>query len=138
MNARAMPHSMHWAEAYIGAPYVAGEADCGRLVCRVANEVFGIATPSHAEAERALSAAGRSRQIVDVLAEYAAPVAEPAEGDIVLMYCRARPSHVGVYCVVDGEPAVLHAIAKPGQSVLGKLRELSRIYLTVEGFYRWK
>jgi cell wall-associated NlpC family hydrolase len=128
----------HWADRYIGQEYIHGEADCGRLVCRVRAEVFGRPSPALAEEDRAASAYGRTGQIIGVLDEFAAPVAVAEEGDIVLMVCRARPSHVGVYCLVDGEPAVLHAMQKPGQVVLTKLRDLQRIMLRVEGFYRWK
>lgn len=129
---------MHWAEKYIGLPYAHGEADCGRLVCRVQAEVFGQRAPDPAAEDRAASAYGRARQVADVVGCFADPVADPREGDIVLMLCRARPSHVGVYAVVGGEPAVLHAMARPGQAVLTRLRDLPRLNLSVEGYYRWK
>jgi cell wall-associated NlpC family hydrolase len=128
----------HWSENYIGTPYVHGAADCGRFVCRIHEEVFGRRAPTEAEAARAVSAFGRMAQIGDVLQDFARPIAVAEEGDIVLMYCRSRPSHVGVYCLVDGEPAVLHAMANAGHVVLHKLRDLPRVFLRVEGFYRWK
>lgn len=127
----------HWSARYIGLPYAHGEADCARLVCRVRSEIFGRPAPTPAEEGRAASAYGRAQQITDVLADFAYPVAVAEDGDIVLMYARARPSHVGVYCLVDGEPAVLHAMERPGQVVLTRLRDLPRLMLRVEGFYRW-
>jgi cell wall-associated NlpC family hydrolase len=128
----------HWSAKYIGLPYAHGDADCGRLVCRVREEVFGMPAPTPADEDRAHSAYGRASQIVHVIEEFAQPVAAPMEGDIVLMYCRARPSHVGVYCVVDGEPSVLHALETPGMAVLHRIRDLWRVNLSVEGCYRWK
>lgn len=128
----------HWSEAYVGQPYVLGEADCARLVCRVRAEVFGGAVPAEEDVDRAVSAYGRAVQMADGVALFTAPVAEPEEGDVVLMMCRGRPSHVGAFCRIAGEPAVLHAVKKPGQAVLTRLRDLGRMALSVEGFYRWK
>lgn len=129
--------NLHWSSRYIGLPYAHGEADCARLVCRVRSEIFGRPAPTLAEEDRAASAYARTRQITAVLADFAHPVAVAEDGDIVLMYSRARPSHVGVYCLVDGEPAVLHALETPGQVVLTRLRDLPRVMLRIEGFYRW-
>ena len=53
------------------------------------------------------------------------------------MQCRGRPSHIGAYCLVDGEPSVLHAMANAGMTVRHALRDLNRIGLAIEGFYRW-
>ena len=128
----------HWCEAYIGLPYSLGDSDCARLVCRVRREVFGGEVPDEAEAERAVSALGRAAQMQDGVVLYAEPTATPQEGDVVLMNCRGRPSHVGAYCLVNGEPHVLHAIENAGQTVLHRLRDLPRFNLQVEGFYRWK
>jgi cell wall-associated NlpC family hydrolase len=128
----------HWSEPYVGLPYVRGAADCARLVCQVRTEVFGGTVPDEVEAERALSAYGRFQQMAQGVENYGYPVSAPREGDVVLMRSRARPSHVGVYCVVDGEPAVLHALEKPGQVILTRLRDLPRVCLSVEGYYRWK
>lgn len=128
----------HWSENYIGRAYVRGEADCARLVCAVRREVFGLPVPEEAEPERAASLLARYHQMREGIADYGARTDTPQEGDAVLMLCRGRASHIGVYCVVDGEPSVLHAMENAGMAVRHRLRDLPRILLAVEGFYRWK
>ena len=129
---------MHWTERYIGAPYVPNEADCARLLCRVRREVFDRDVPQEAELERAASRLGRVAQMRDAVELLGMPTQNPQEGDAVLMFCRSRPSHIGVYCVIGGEPCVLHAMESARQVVLHRLRELDRVNLSVEGFYAWK
>ncbi len=129
---------MHWSQRYIGQPYVAGDADCARLLCQVRREVFGMPVPDEAEVERKASRLGRVGQLADGVQTFGQHTTDPVEGDAVLMVCRGRPSHVGVYCVVDKEASVLHAMENAGMVVLHKLRDLSRVLLTVEGFYKWK
>jgi hypothetical protein len=129
---------MHWSERYLQDPYVKGEADCAHLVARVRHEVFGGAVPDAAQVERAASRLGRVAQMADGVAEYGESVDVPQEGDVVLMMCRGRPSHVGAYCLVNSEPSVLHAMENAGMVVLHRLRDLPRVGLAVEGFYRWK
>ena len=128
----------HWSENYIGEPYIKGEADCAALLCRVRREVFALPVPDGAQIARAASALGRQAQMADGVAAFGQPTAFPAEGDAVLMLCRGRPSHIGVYCEVDGERCVLHAMENLGMVVLHRLRELHRALLDVEGFYQWK
>ncbi len=128
----------HWCETYIGQPFILGEADCARLVCQVRREVFKLPVPDDAEMERAASRLGRVAQMADAVECYGEPVEQPQEGDSVLMVCRGRPSHIGVYCIVNGEPSVLHALQNAGMVVLHRLRDLHRVQLSVEGFYRWK
>lgn len=128
----------HWSDPYIGDPYIKGDADCARLLCRVRREVFAFPVPDDAEISRAESRLGRVAQMTDGVAAYGEMVTAPQEGDAVLMICRGRPSHIGVYCVVDGETCVLHAMENVGMVVRHRLRELHRAMLSVEGFYRWK
>jgi cell wall-associated NlpC family hydrolase len=129
---------MHWAEQYIGQPYITNEADCARLVTRVRSEVFKLPVPTDVEVHRAASRLGRAAQMTDLVALYTKPVDDPKEGDVVLMLCRNRPSHVGVYCDVNGEPSVLHAMENAGMVVLHRIRDLPKVFLSVEGFYKWK
>ncbi len=128
----------HWCESYIGRPYVLGESDCARLVCDVRREVFAQPVPEEAEPERAASLYGRFEQMRDGVEEYGLPTETPQDGDVVLMLCRGRPSHVGVYCRVNDEPCVLHAMKNAGMVVLHRLRDLPRVNLQLEGFYQWK
>ena len=129
---------MHWSDNYIGEPYVAGDADCARLIARVRQEVYNLPVPNDVEVERAASRLGRAAQMSDLVDMYGQRTDKPEEGDVVLMLCRARPSHVGVYCEVDNEPCVLHAMENAGMVVRHRLRDLPKVLLTVEGFYKWK
>lgn len=129
---------MHWSEKYIGQPYIPNEADCARLLCRVRREVFVKPVPQEAELERAASRLGRAAQMRDAVDVLGIRTESPSEGDAVLMICRSRPSHIGAYCVVNGEPSVLHAMENAKQVVLHRLRDLHRVNLSVEGFYAWK
>lgn len=129
---------MHWSENYIGDPYVLGDADCARLVASVRKEIYKLPVPSDVEVDRAASRLGRVGQMGDLVEMYGQRTDNPEEGDVVLMICRARPSHVGVYCIVDNEPCVLHAMENAGMVVRHRLRDLPKVLLTVEGFYKWK
>ncbi len=125
----------HWSERYVGQPYVPGENDCAELAARVQREVFGreIRLPS----ERACGLRGLSAQIGAARDDYGAPTDAPEDGDAVLMTGRGRLSHVGVYCLIEDVPWVLHAMKRAGQVVRHRLRELPAQGLTVEGFYKW-
>ena len=128
----------HWAAKYVGNPYIKGEADCAHLFCQVSREVFGREIPSSAEINRAASRLGRAAQMSDGVGTLGKPTDTPREGDAVLMICNGRPSHIGVFCVVDGERSVLHSMENAGMVVRHALRDLPRYFLSVEGFYKWK
>ncbi|MGI9142997.1 MAG: hypothetical protein ACR2IJ_07380 [Fluviibacter sp.] len=128
----------HWTEQYIGQPYEADSADCARLLAQVRREVFRLPVPSDIEIQRAASRLGRAGQMADLVSAYGEPTNTPKEGDAVLMLCRGRPSHIGVYTVINGEPCVLHAMENAGHVVLHRIRELGRVLLSVEGYYAWK
>lgn len=128
----------HWSEKYIGEPYAVNTADCARLLSKVRRQEFGLPVPSDIEIERSASRLGRVGQMSDLVSTYGNPTENPKEGDAVLMFCMGRPSHIGVYCIVDKEPCVLHAMENAGMVVLHRIRELNRVFLTVEGYYAWK
>lgn len=129
---------MHWCERYIGQPYEAGSADCARLLAQVRRDVFGLSVPTDIEIDRAASRLGRASQMSDLVSAFGQKTEQPSEGDAVLMMCRGRPSHIGVYCEIDGERSVLHAMENAGHTVLHRIRELHRVGLSVEGYYAWK
>lgn len=129
---------MHWSESYIGRHYVLGESDCARLVCDVRREVFGLPVPDEAEPGREPSAYGRFQQMSEGVSEYGQRTDDPQDGDAVLMLCRGRASHIGVFCYVSNEPCVLHAMKNAGMVVLHRIRDLPLYRLNVEGFYKWK
>jgi hypothetical protein len=128
----------HWSESYIGQPYAVGQADCARLLAQVRKEVFDLPVPEAIEVERLQSRLGRVGQMIDLVTAYGQPTNHPKEGDAVLMLCANRPSHIGVYCEIAGEPCVLHAMENAGMVVLHRIRELERAFLKVEGYYTWK
>ncbi len=124
----------HWSTNYIGLPY--DDADCAELAVRVQAEVFKrrINLPT----ERADGLRQLSCQISTLQEDFAAPTYTPVEGDAVLMLSRGRINHIGVYCLIDNVPYVLHAMRNAGAACLHKLRELKNIGLQLEGFYTWK
>ena len=129
---------MHWAESYVGRPYVEGVFDCADLVVEVLREVFDreIRLPAHAVGVRA-----RDAQIAALGGELATPSDEPREGDAVLMRAagrtRALGHHIGVWCEVTAEPHVLHCLAGIG-TCLHALRALRAHGLELAGIYRWQ
>ena len=128
----------HWAEAYIGRPWIAGEHDCADFVVAVLREQFEIALdlPAHAESVR-----GWDRQIAAMRADYAEPTDAPQDGDGVLMRARGarrlRRYHLGLWADVGGEAHVLHCQEAAG-SILHPIRDLALRALELEGIYRWK
>lgn len=128
----------HWSSIYIGQPYEAGHADCARLLGTVRKEVFDLPVPDEIEVDRAASRLGRVGQMSDLVSEFGVLTDSPIEGDAVLMFCAGRPGHIGVYCEINEEPCVLHAMENAGMVVLHKIRDLNRVFLKVEGYYTWK
>ena len=142
----------HWAESYIGRPYVEGAHDCADFVVAVMRERFGreLALPAHGAGTRAWD-----RQIAALKGVYAVrrrasrrrraelwgTMGTPREGDGVLMAAAARRHslghHIGIWCAVGGEPYVLHCLKGVG-SILHPIRDLDRRALVLEGVYRWR
>jgi cell wall-associated NlpC family hydrolase len=129
---------MHWSENYIGRPYNLGDADCAALVVDVRQNEFAGNVPEFVEAMRENTRLKRVEQLESLAKQATEKTDNPQEGDIVLMLCRGRPSHVGVYCIVDNEPSVLHAMENAKMVVRHRIRDLNRFFLSVEGYYKWK
>ena len=127
---------MHWSAQYIGQPYINALQDCAAFIVRVQKEIFNraIALPT----TRVPGIRNEARQIQNHKDDYADPTDTPVDGDAVLMLGRGRMNHIGVYCLINNEPWVLHAMRNAGQVVLHRIRELERQGLQVEGFYRWR
>jgi cell wall-associated NlpC family hydrolase len=128
---------MHWSDKYIGKPYSLGDADCAALVCEVREKEFSGNVPDVVSEARENTRLKRIEQLQSIAREVVTETQEPTEGDVVLMTCRGRPSHVGIYCVVDNDPSVLHAMENAKMVVRHRLRDLDKFWLTVEGFYKW-
>jgi len=132
----------HWSDAYIGIPYVEGEFDCGELARRVQAEVFGreIKLPSerwYAGLTGAAKLAAMRDQIHALQADYASQTDSPVEGDGVLLVSRGLIDHIGIYCVIAGEPWILHGTSGADQVIRTRLRQLDLAGYRLEGFYRW-
>lgn len=123
----------HWADAYIGEPWVAREHDCWAFFRRVYAEHFGIMVPEididpHAPLiirhEFARHDERKNWNEIDV----------PQEGAAVLMGKNRRPAHVGVWIGADGGK-VLHCVE--GAGVVAQSRPALRLAgWQVLGFYR--
>ena len=127
----------HWAEAWLGRPWIAGEHDCADFVADVLREQFGrtLAMPAHAQSVR-----GWDRQIASLREQYAIPTIAPQDGDGVLMVAkgarRLRRYHLGLWAGIGGVAHVLHCQDGAG-SILHPIRDLSLRALELEGIYRW-
>lgn len=124
---------MHWSDSYIDIAHA--ELDCAQLVERVLREQFG-RTDLHFPHRQADDLEHRSALIVRSQADFAERIEEPVDGCGVLMFARGRKAHIGLYCVIQGMPYVLHSDALFGASMRHPLVRLPRCY-RVEGFYQW-
>ena len=126
----------HWSANYIGKPYVENEYDCAHMLEDVQTNVFhrNVDIP----VERAKNVILTMKKIDEHRETYLTPISEEeaVDGDVVLMVCRGRLSHIGVLCVVDGIRYVLHNLKTSGNVALHKIRDLDRIALRLDGFYR--
>lgn len=128
----------HWTDKYVGLPYVPNEFDCAHLVVKVQNEQFNqnISMPIEREGHVFLL----SKQIDEHLHEYyeEKPKEQAQEGDMVLMRCRGRLNHIGIYVVVNGVPYVLHNIKNLGSVALHRIRELDKYGVVFDSVYALK
>lgn len=118
-------------DRYVGLEYCPDTFDCADLVALVQREQFGrmVRLPNGRQRGDSAVQAFEGRVL-----EYGTPTDAPVDGDLVVMTHRGRPSHVGVYVVVNHMPHVLHVRAAGGWSELTPVHELAT---PVEGYYRW-
>lgn len=126
----------HWHEKYVGRKYDRETYNCGHLAIQVNKDEFGrdislvIATPDHHLSD--------DEQIQSVKNIYAYRVETPQEGDGVLLMYAGKASHVGVYCLINNVPHVLHGLDSSKGVCLTKIRKLSLLNMEVEGYYRFR
>lgn len=121
----------HWAEAYIGKPWVKGTSgpdsyDCWGLVQSIYAARYGVTLP------RVELDTYSPREVARVLASHPERtrwehVESPQEGDAVLMSHALDPSHVGIW------------VASPPGGVLHAVRGIGVIFSTRDALYlnRW-
>lgn len=116
--------------------------DCADLAVLVQKEVFGvdIKPPSirdYSDKGGHQKFKAMSDQIARMKKDYATQTDSPMDGDPVLLSTRGYLQHIGVFCLIVGEPWILHAADGAGQVVLQRQRDLNVRGLKVEGYYRW-
>ena len=134
-----MSPTPHWAAELIGRPWHAGARgpdafDCWGLFLAIQREHFGRDLPEIPVDANDL------RTVMTTFRDHPerqrwVAVAQPAEGDAVLLRQSRHPVHVGVWLAVDGG-GVLHAVKDAGV-VFQKLPELLLHGWRVEGYYRF-
>lgn len=129
-----MPAAAHWSDPFIGMPWKEGVFDCGSLIELVRRDVFR--HEIHLTSDRRSGPFGRNAQVRAEVQSRADRTDTPADGDLVLLICKARLQHIGLYCVIGAEPWVLHNGQGTGV-VLRRVRELEKWGFGVEGYYRW-
>lgn len=123
----------HWSDGYIDIPHA--ELDCGELVERVLREQFGREVRFPRKQRQDLE--HRSALIVAHRDAFATRIDAPVDGCGVLMFARGRRAHIGLYCLIQGLPYVLHSDALFGSSMRVPLERL-KMRCKVEGWYAWK
>lgn len=121
-------------ERLVGVPYCADTLDCADFVVLVQRELFGrdVVLPDN----RPRGARGQIA-LGELSRPYGTRTESPEDGDLVVMYERGRPAHVGVYFFLAHEGWVLHSCEKIGESVFHRVRELPDWGAPIEGFYKW-
>lgn len=127
---------MHWTDDFVGKPYIPDQYDCVHLVVDVQKQVYGkdIEIPVEREEHVFLL----SKQIDQHLETFYEQVEVPQEGDMVLMKCKGRLNHTGVYVVINGVAYVLHNLRSIMSVALHKVRELEKYGVVVDSYYRVK
>lgn len=127
---------MHWSDRYVGLPYLPAEFDCASLAAKVSEDVFQkiIDLPlSHGDTYR-----GQSKQILRHRDDLACKIETPVDGCPALFYGRGRLCHIGVMCWIEGDWWVLHNDESSRFVIRQRLRDMTRIFFKLEGFYSWK
>lgn len=102
----------HWAEIYIGEPWVSRTHDCWAFTRRVWREQYGLEI-SPIDVDSCNRMAAMRAFVGHEERAHWHNVATPQEGDAVLLSQSKHPSHVGVWVDADGG-GVLHCIEGAG------------------------
>jgi len=138
-----MTNLAHWAEKYVGLPCGPNEDfDCADLALLIQREEFNrfIQGPNehlYRGHQGHMKYRLMQEQIKSLLHKYVASTDSPREGDPVLMTTRGYTQHIGVFCKIQGEVWILHAVDAAEQVVLQRRNGLDIRGLKIEGYYRW-
>lgn len=120
---------------YGAMPY-SDDFDCADFAVHLAREHFGknVSLPNSRP-----RGDGANNELHDISKGYGTRTDDPQDGDFVLMQNMGDsvPTHCGVYLVLNGEPCVFHCAKRAGGSIIHRVRQLPRIGLKIEGFYKW-
>ena len=119
-----------WVAAYVGLPWIEGEADCWAFARRVWRERFGWDIPAIAVPATPRAGLEALRDAPELAAWDRVDICE--EGDAVLMAQGRRPSHVGV---MVAPRHVLHAVRGTG-AICTRLDRVGEAGFRVLGCYR--
>lgn len=110
--------------------------DCADFALHLAREHFGKNVTLPGTRPRGTDA---KHALADISKAFGVRTDTPADGDYVLMQNMGdgTPTHCGVYLTLNGEPCVFHSAKRAGGSIIHRVRQLPRIGLKIEGFYKW-
>jgi hypothetical protein len=122
---------MSWHEKYIGISYE--QKNCAELVCMVLRDELGLYTTAdyidgldHTQSKNSFD-------------NYSAIVCEtgvPVDKCAVVLSHGLDQGHIGVVCMINNQPMVLHSMRGRGSS-LQTISALIQVGYKVQGFYKW-
>ena len=137
---------MHWAEQYIGRPWVSGARgplafDCWGLVWYIYKHHFGITLPlfsgapanDHREVLRVMREQQKQHNMGEHWSDWS-QVPAPADGDAVAMAGTDSFSHVGVWLALSEGGSVLHCASGRGV-MLSTVSQLGQMGFSKINFY---
>lgn len=127
-------------DRFVGIPYDLRRMDCADLAILVQRELFGRTVQLPGKRPRPLRDGDQAQAIDAMAGQLADPVAQPQDGDAVLMRDagQAQAGHIGTYFFLNFTPMVLHTSHALGASVLHRVQDLSGYGLQITGYFRWK
>ena len=127
----------HWTDDYVGNEYVVGQYDCLSLVVDISRNVFNQKIDD--TEERADRLPDMSEQIRTRIENYVHPIdaIDAVDGDVLLMKCKGRLNHTGIFTVINNVKYVIHNLRNIKSVAIHRLRDLKKYNMEVEGYYRF-
>ena len=132
---------MHWSSKYLGRQYDAAAFNCMDLVREVTKEIKGKDVPRftrHYVMDSHDVVTEADAQFL--FQEWASPVNDPEEGDVVLMRIRGKARNIGYHAgiFVPG-PQIAHVLhcLKEYNTCMSNIAKLDPFNLCLVGYYRW-